>query len=281
MSARRRWQPSPLIRGSIWLHALAAIAASVVVIARPPHWPLALAGIAAAIIVDHLVLTAAGLWPRSTLLGPNRVHCRDCETARGRIVLTIDDGPEPQVTPRVLDLLAAHGAHATFFLIGTRAAAYPDLVRRIASEGHGIENHSYAHDHGFSLRGRRWLSADIDAAQRLLSSLAGRPPRFFRAPAGLRSPLLEPILARAGLGLASWTRRGFDTRTADPGRVLERLAGRDGRRLAAGDILLLHDGHGARDAAGEPVILAVLARLLSLCRERELAVVSLDTVLPR
>ena len=281
MNVSRRWQPSPLIRGSIWLHSGAAIAAIVLVISRPPYWPLALAGVVAAIIVDHLVLTAVGLWPRSRLLGPNLVHCRGCETTRGRIVLTIDDGPEPQVTPRVLDLLAAHGAHATFFLVGARAAAHPDLVRRIAAEGHGIENHSYAHDHGFSLRGTRWLAADIDAAQRVLSSLAGRAPRFFRAPAGLRSPLLEPVLARAGLGLASWTRRGFDTRTADADRVLERLAGHDGRRLAGGDILLLHDGHAARDAAGEPVILAVLERLLVLCRERELAVVSLDTVLPR
>jgi len=63
MNISRRWQPSPLIRGSIWLHALAAIAAIVLVISRPPYWPLALAGVVAAIIVDHLVLTAVGLWP--------------------------------------------------------------------------------------------------------------------------------------------------------------------------------------------------------------------------
>jgi peptidoglycan/xylan/chitin deacetylase (PgdA/CDA1 family) len=153
-------------------------------------------------------------------------------------------------------------------------------VRRIVGEGHGVENHSYAHDHGFSLRGSRWLATDIAAAQRVLAAQTGRVPRFFRAPAGLRSPLLDPVLARAGLRLASWTRRGFDTRTADPDTVVRRLAGRGGHRLRAGDILLLHDGHAARDSRGEPVILAALERLIALCRDKGFDVVSLDTVLP-
>ena len=89
-------------------------------------------------------------------------------------------------------------------------------------------------------------------------------PRFFRAPAGLRNPFLEPVLARESLQLVSWTRRGFDTVNGSARAVLGRLT----RRLRAGDILLLHDGHAARTAAGTPVILEVLPRCLAPCRRR-------------
>ena len=275
-----RWQATALIRWSFGLHGLAAVAALALVVLRPAGWLMGLGLIIAGLVANHLVLTLTGLWPRSRWLGPNRTDFHGEPAAAGKLVLTIDDGPEPTVTPAVLDVLARHGARASFFLIGARARAHPDLVRRIVAEGHGVENHSFSHDHGFSLRGMGWLARDIDAAQRTLTELAGRAPRFFRAPAGLRSPLLDPVLARAHLRLAAWTRRGFDTRSSDPVRVLERLAGRDGKRLADGDILLLHDGHAARGSDGQAVILAVLEQLLPLCRQRGLAVVSFDGIAP-
>jgi peptidoglycan-N-acetylglucosamine deacetylase len=85
----------------------------------------------------------------------------------------------------------------------------------------------------------------------------------------LRNPFLEPVLARLGLHLASWTRRGFDTVNTDPETILRRLT----RGLRGGDILLLHDGHAARTAQGEPVILEVLPRLL-----QRLAAAGLGTI---
>ncbi len=138
-----------------------------------------------------------------------------------------------------------------------------------------MENHSWAHSHSFSFSGRRRFEAEIGRAQETLCRLAGKPPRFFRAPAGMRNPLLEPVLCKLGLPLTSWTRRGFDTVTGDPVRVLARLAGKDGERLAAGDILLLHDGNGAAAPDGRPVILSVLRPLLAACAERGLKTVSL------
>jgi peptidoglycan/xylan/chitin deacetylase (PgdA/CDA1 family) len=83
-------------------------------------------------------------------------------------------------------------------------------------------------------------------------------PLFFRAPAGLRNPLLQPVLSRLRLRLASWTRRGFDTVDSNADAVLAKLS----RELNAGDILLLHDGHAARTRGGTPVIVEVLPRLL-------------------
>ena len=96
-------------------------------------------------------------------------------------------------------------------------------------------------------------------------------PKFFRAPAGLRNPLLDPVLQRLGLQLASWTRRGFDTVNTDAAAVLTRLTA----RLTAGDILLLHDGHAARSPGGRPVVLDVLPALLAAIHERGLRAVTL------
>lgn len=248
--APRRWRPSPLIQTTLGIH-LGALGALAV---WPQHWTATLA----VVVANHLALTAAGLWPRSSLLGPNITRLPEAARARREIVLTIDDGPDPQVTPQVLALLEAAGARASFFCIGERAAAHPELLAEIVRRGHEVENHSQHHRHHFSLFGPRRIAAEVSAAQATLGGLAGRLPRYFRPPAGLRNPFLEPVLARHGLQLAAWTRRGFDTREGDAARVLARLTS----RLSAGDILLLHDGHAALTAAGRPVILDVLPPLL-------------------
>jgi peptidoglycan/xylan/chitin deacetylase (PgdA/CDA1 family) len=251
----------------LWCTAAVHAGAIAAVAAAPAQWPWAIASIA----LNHAVLTAAGLWPRSTALGENLVRLPAAAAARGEVALTIDDGPDPEVTPAVLDLLAAAGARATFFCIAERAGRHPELVREIVRRGHSVQNHSHVHRHNFSLLGPRGFAREIQAAQSVLADIAGEPPRFFRAPAGLRNPFLAPVLHRLGLTLASWTRRGFDTREGDPQRVLQRLV----RGLAAGDILLLHDGHCARDAQGRPVILAVLPELLGELRRRHLVPVTL------
>lgn len=246
-----RWQPSGFIKGSVALHAAAAL----LTVVRPTLWPWTVGAVA----LDHLLLGGAGLWPRSRLLGPNWTHLPPQRAPS--VALTIDDGPDPEVTPAVLHLLEAHAARATFFCIGSRVAAHPALAREIIARGHTIENHSYRHSMAFSLAGPRQIAAEVRRAQEVIAQVTGSAPRFFRAPAGLRNPFLAPALAHENLTLVSWTRRGFDTVNTDPAHVLARLT----RRLAAGDILLLHDGHAARTAGGEPLILAVLPQLLARC----------------
>jgi peptidoglycan/xylan/chitin deacetylase (PgdA/CDA1 family) len=228
-----------------------------------------------AVALNHAVLAAAGLVPRSRLLGPNLLRLPSDVTAPGRVAITIDDGPDPEVTPRVLEVLAAHRARATFFCIGARIERHPDLARAIVRGGHAIENHSQRHRHDFSLMGPARMSAEITGAQATIARITGRTPRFFRAPAGLRNPFLDPILVRLGLHLASWTRRGFDTVTSRPDLVYRRLTS----SLEAGDILLLHDGHAARAASGEPVIVEVLPRLLETVAARGFETVTLDAAL--
>lgn len=282
-SSPRRWRPSAAIRISLMLHALLlpvlAGAAYLALSGAPPGSDSAFAVALAAgavLIADHLLLSIVGLWPRSRLLGPNLIDLHETDAGTGKVFLTIDDGPEPEITPTVLELLAAHGASASFFLIGRKAHAHPELIARIAAQGSRIENHSWAHSHRFSLMGRRSLQRELARAQSTLVAPDGRAPNWFRAPAGLRNPLLEPVLCRLGLHLAAWTRRGFDTRESDADTVLRRLAGDPpGSLLREGDILLLHDGNPARDADGVPVILRTLPLLLATCRERGLEVSAL------
>lgn len=258
-----RWHSTPLIRASIALHLLAWVA----VITAPGQWPWALAAVAA----NHLLIAAAGLWPRSHWLGPNWTRLPAASTARHEIALTIDDGPDPVVTPQVLDLLDRYAVQATFFCIGQQAARHPDLCREIVRRGHAVENHSQQHRHYFSLMGPRGLRHELQAAQDTLTGISGQRPLFFRAPAGLRNPFLEPVLARLGLRLASWSARGFDTRVSDAERVKGSLL----RGLRAGAILLLHDGHAARTAEGIPVVLEVLPTVLEAAAAAGLRVVTL------
>src|SRR5450755_2289437 len=266
--ASPRWRPAPLLKASAVLH----IGAAALALARPQLWPWALG----AVVVNHLHLAATGLWPRSTALGPNWTRLPAAAQRRGEIALSIDDGPEPVVTPKVLALLDEYGTKATFFCVGRHVEERTELAREIVRRGHAIENHSYRHLNYFSLLGPRALTYEIEKAQDAIGRVTGRRPLFFRAPAGLRSPLLDPLLTRLGLLLASWTRRGFDSVNGDPESVFVRLTS----GLAAGDILLLHDGHAARTRSGTPVILEVLPRLLETLSRRQLRPVTLPAALP-
>lgn len=236
------------------LAALILAAALAGVLWHPALWPWA----GAAVVASQAFLTLAGLWPRSQVLGSNWVRLPAAAAARGEIALTIDDGPDPLVTPRVLALLERHGVTATFFCVGERMLRHPELCREIVRHGHVIENHTQHHSPLFAFFGPFRARRELLQAQQTLRDIAGGPALFFRPPAGIRSPVLHPVLVDLGLQHASWTRRGFDTRDSDAERVLQKLL----RGLKAGDILLLHDGNAARSASGTPVIVEVLPRLL-------------------
>jgi peptidoglycan-N-acetylglucosamine deacetylase len=261
--APRPWRPAAAIKASAALHAGGIVALA----AAPEAWGAVLAAIAA----NHAVLFGASLAPRSRLLGPNLTRLPEAAARRGEIAITFDDGPDPEVTPRVLDLLDRAGARGTFFCIGSRAEAHPGVVREIVRRGHAVENHSQGHSTVFGWYGPDRLRRDIAAAQGTIAALAGRAPAFFRAPFGVRSPFVDPVLAHLGLAYVSWTRRGYDTVDGDAARVVRRLA----VRLEAGDVLVLHDGVATGARRGPPAVLEVLPRLLALAAGRGLKPVTL------
>jgi len=247
----RRWSPQPLMRLSLALYAGALPA----LLLFPNHW----LAIALVLLGDHLLLVGFGMWPRSRLMDHNILHLPEAARLRGEVSLTFDDGPDPVVTLQVLELLDRHGAKASFFFPAIQAAEHPALVQEVIRRGHSVENHSYRHANTFSCYGWRRLRREVELSQRLIAGLAGRAPEFFRAPMGLRNPLLDPVLALAGLRQVSWTRRGYDAVCGVSDKVLQRLC----RGLAAGDVLLLHDGRAAREPSGQPVVLSVLPQLLA------------------
>lgn len=255
----------PLTRVSLAIHG-AAVGA---LIAAPEAWPWSVG----ACVADHVAIVAAGLVPRCGWLGPNHTRLPDAAAARREIALTFDDGPDPEVTPRVLDQLDAAGAKASFFVIGRQVERHPALAEQIVRRGHQLENHTWSHPHGFYFLGPYRLRREIGDLQRLLAGLVGRAPRYFRAPAGIRSPLVQRELGRRQLGLVSWTARGFDAVLRDPQRLLRRLE----PQLRAGAIVVLHDGRTMnRRATRDAPVLDVLPRLLDTIHRRDLRAVTLE-----
>jgi peptidoglycan-N-acetylglucosamine deacetylase len=261
------WRPPPFLVASAALHGVAMAT----LLASPRSWRLIVAGL----VGNHAVLSTAGLFPRCGWLGPNITRVPNTQDRQGIVALTFDDGPDPDTTPAVLDLLDQAGARATFFCVGRRAEARPDIVAALRERGHGVENHTHTHPNGFAFRGPAGLRKEIHQAQAAIERSGGGRPRFFRAPAGIQNPWLSLVLAGAGLSLVSWTRRGFDTVTRDGARVAARLK----RGLREGDILLLHDATSARDTRGRPVVLDALPRVLDEMVRKQLRSEPLHTVL--
>ncbi len=256
------WRPTSFL----WLSVGAHVGALAAVLIDRSLWPWALG----ALVLNHAAITTAGLLPRCAWLGEAITRLPPANAARGEWALTIDDGPDPEVTPNVLDILDAHHAKATFFCIAERVQRHPHIAAQILARGHSIQNHSHAHPHAFSLWGTRRIEAELRRAQDVLAA-HGVQARCFRAPAGLRNIFLAPVLHRMGLRLVSWTRRGYDTRESRAQVVFARLQ----PAIEGGAILLLHDGHSARNAAGRPVVLDVLPMLLDAAHAKGLRSVTL------
>ena len=243
-----RWRPTPLTARH---DAAARVRDAATVLMLPEIWPFAVWALAG----NHVLLGFGTVEPRSSLLGPNLTRLPASSAARGEVALTIDDGPDPLVTPQVLDILDRHGAKASFFCVGDEALRYPDVCREIVRRGHAVENHSQSHSHYFAAFGPRRIAADVDHGQQTLRALTGETPRFFRPTAGLRNVFLDPVLARRGLQLASWTRRGFDTRERRADVVFGRLV-HNFERWRHSDVARwqcrTHRGWGAGDTRSPP-----------------------------
>jgi peptidoglycan/xylan/chitin deacetylase (PgdA/CDA1 family) len=188
-----------------------------------------------------------------------RVH-RRFATTKQEVWLTIDDGPDPDDTPRILGLLAAHGARATFFVIGENAAAHPELVRAMMAAGHEVAHHTQTHPLGtFWFASPVRLDRELDECLVVLRMIGVTPTRF-RTPAGIKNLWLRPALAARGLVCVGWSARGLERWGRDPAAVVARAT----RGLAPGAILLLHEGPRVPAAVRVQAVSGVLDRLRAL-----------------
>lgn len=178
------------------------------------------------------------------------------EAAGPAVYLTFDDGPDPRATPAVLDLLAGAGARATFFVRGRRAAAAPELVRRMVAEGHGVGEHGYDHPHAW--RASPWATwRDLVRAERVLRELLGRPSPLLRPPFGKLNAASLWYVWRRGKCLVFWDLDPRDYAARDPAAVVRAVL----ERVRPGSVVLLHDGR--LDPARSPwLTVQALERLL-------------------
>lgn len=161
------------------------------------------------------------------------------------VALTFDDGPNPDATPLILDALKERGVHATFFILGRHAERWPELVRRVAEEGHAIGNHGYYH-RKLHFKSPAYVRDDLTRGTRMIEQASGVHPKLFRAPHGFRSPWVTHIARSLGQRTVGWSLGVWDSDR--PG--VNVIADRTVNGAHPGSILLLHDGDGY-DAGGD------------------------------
>ena len=174
-----------------------------------------------------------------------------------RIALTFDDGPHPRYTPVILDLLAEYDIPATFFVVGSNAETYPDLVRRIYTEGHEIGNHTYHHNHVSKLNPEE-LSKEIALCNAAVERITNHPPKLFRPPEGVCTGALKTICGATGMTIVLWS---VDTRDWAHTPVRE-ICQNVKANTANGSIILMHDFIGKNSPTPE-----ALRHLLPMLRE--------------
>ena len=216
------------------------------------HWPLTgpfalgLFLTPALCVYFVFVFVAPLTWGQPILVRLPRPEAARC------VALTFDDGPSAETTPRVLDALQAAGASATFFVLGEAAARHPDLLRRIAAEGHSIGIHADTHE-PFVLKSRQAIWAEITRTKAVIHAACPdvKILPWVRPPHGFKSLTLAGTLRRAGYGLAAWSVDSRDYREKDFKRIAARVVD-----AAAGAVVLLHDGsENAATASALPLIL--------------------------
>jgi peptidoglycan/xylan/chitin deacetylase (PgdA/CDA1 family)/SAM-dependent methyltransferase len=190
------------------------------------------------------------------------------------VALTFDDGPDPEVTPLLLELLDLHTVPATFFVTGERAARHPSILRDILSRGHAIGNHSYHHFPFLMLKGIRTLRREIESTQSCLAGF-GILPLAFRPPAGITNPLLRRVLIEQGMYCVNYSCRAVDIGNRRIGRLSETVL----KAVSPGDIVALHDI--APRHAGTERLLAEFDALLRGLKEKRLEIVPLDRLIGR
>jgi peptidoglycan/xylan/chitin deacetylase (PgdA/CDA1 family) len=173
------------------------------------------------------------------------------------VALTFDDGPNPEATPRILDALAARGVKATFFVLGRHADQWPELVQRVAAEGHTIGNHGW-HHRKLHVRGPGYVRRDLTMGTESIMRASGVKPTLFRAPHGFRSPWVTPIAHALGQRTVGWSRGVWDSAKPGVDAIVRRTV--DGAR--PGRIMLLHDGDGYDMAGDRSQTAAAIPRII-------------------
>ncbi len=242
---------------------------------RTTYWPFALLRLAVlacwllgycsgwwfiGIIALHLALLGYGsAAPKSGFFIPMQIH-----GAHSTLALTYDDGPVPQHTTAILDLLRTEGVKATFFCIGKRVAGSPELAKRIVSEGHTIGVHTQNHRWNWGFLSKKKALDEIQDCIESIRNATGVTPTLFRPPFGVTSPNTAHAINKSGLRPIAWDLRTFDTSANDENALIEKTV----RNMKEATIILMHDP--------EPVALALTKALINKAKESGTQLVSIS-----
>ncbi len=245
--------------------ALALVARSLLISPVPAHITLA----ALAVYVTLLLL---GVFFLRLQMFVDAV-CHGTADVRG-VALTFDDGPCPIHTPRVLDMLDRAKVKATFFVIGYKAEAHPDIVRDILKRGHVIGSHGYAHSRAFSLLSKAAVRLDIERSLVCIETITGDRPALFRPPIGHTNPRIAQVVNELGLTVVGWSVRALDgVASAEPDRVVGRVV----PNLEDGAIVLLHDAAERDDHT--PASIEALPKILDAMDRKNLVGVTVTSLM--
>lgn len=188
------------------------------------------------------------------------------------VALTFDDGPNPDATPLILDTLAEKGVRATFFVLGSHAERWPELVRRMSQEGHQLGNHGYFH-RKLQFRSPFYVSRDIRLGIRAIKRAGAPAPRYFRAPHGFRSPWTTPIARAYGERTVGWSLGVWDSDRPGVDEIVRRTL----EGVSPGSIVLLHDGDGYNPDGDRMQTAAALPHIIDRLKEQGYEFATLPT----
>ncbi len=187
-------------------------------------------------------------------------------TKKKVIAITFDDGPHPNYTPKLLEVLDSHNVNATFFCIGKNAGTNPEIVSEIIKKGHLVGNHSYSHNKLFDLFSSRKMQKEIKETNKLLASIIGNLPLLFRPPFGVTNPMLSKAISRTNMVSVGWSLRSFDT-VKGPDAVIAKMVA----NTKPGDVVLFHDTN--------PNIITIIEEYLLWLNKNDYKIVSLTSLL--
>jgi len=184
-------------------------------------------------------------------------------TTKNAIALTFDDGPNPNFTLKILELLEQYNAKATFFCVGKHIEKYPNIVKEIIEKGHEIGNHSYSHSNNYGFLSTKKVVLDLKKTQQLIKVQTGKKNTIFRPPFGVTNPNIAKAIKQLNLQAIGWSIRSLDTVAKSPEKVYQKIK----KNLKKGAIILLHDT--------SDLTLVVLEQLLQTLKENQIKTITI------
>ncbi|MBZ0136405.1 MAG: polysaccharide deacetylase family protein [Planctomycetes bacterium] len=191
------------------------------------------------------------------------------------VALTFDDGPDPEFTPQILDVLKDKNVRACFFSVGQRVIEHPEITLEVKKQGHLLGNHSDSHAMWINFSLHRRLRREVRDTNAAIKSAAGVTPKLYRAPHGFKNPALGDVLAGEEMLAIGWQIRGFDAVSTNAARIAERIV--DGAK--PGGVILLHDGAGLQGGTDRGATVEALPVIIDGLRARGFNLVRLDELL--